>query len=178
MKVELKFHIESVEELMDLVSKLGSEAVTTAAINATEDKPAASRSRGKSKPAAAAASPATTTEALTQQAPSPFGFNAPAQQAPVVEAPVQTPPPIQQGPAFDRNGAIAEVQAGVTALTGLGVQGPAIAAEMQTIYQTIGAPAGKKVSELSDDHVKAFMPFFRNKLAQLQQQAAGNGFSV
>ena len=38
MKVELKFHIESVEELMDLVSKLGSEAVTTAAINATEVK--------------------------------------------------------------------------------------------------------------------------------------------
>jgi hypothetical protein len=168
MKIELKFHLESHAELVELVQKLGSAAVTEAVVTATtapaEDKPAPKRGR---KPAQEETTPPV------------------IEQAPVAQptAPVFTPPPappVQQpaAPAFDRTAALSYVQAEIAAIQALGVQGPVIAAKMAECYNAVGAQIGKKLGEFDDAMLAQLMPLIANGLTQLKQSAAANGFSV
>lgn len=118
--------------------------------------------------------------AQAQQAPPEFkGFppqNAPAQpvQPPAQQAPVQqAPAPVTN---FDRNQALQAVVADLGKLSDAGVPEAQVFPMVQEQCKAVGAPLGKRLSELEDQHLANVIPRIQQEIQNMLSRGQSSSF--
>lgn len=179
MSYELTIKVETLDELIEVVGKLGdsaiegdiqvSDKVKNLATGETAKKARAPRGPkktddvklpevGERRDPFAAGTPASTGPA-DQQNVAGVQQSAPATSAPVT-------------PAFDRNAAIARANALVGELKATGIKDEEVMPQIHQVYEAAGADKSQRIGLLADDVLARFMPLFEQKVLAVKQQVA------
>lgn len=160
---KLTIEVESHEELIEVVQRLGDHATggELQAGSATTEKPARpSRSRGKKT--------TTSTAETMEDVPSKFAAQAPVTaHVPQAAAPQAAP----ATPGIDRSAYLQRATELVGILKSAGVQDEQVMPQIHQVMAQAGCPTNVKVSGLSDDQLVHFLPAFERKVQELVQAA-------